>query len=122
MQQTNGRTRNAVQSTKQATKWINCAEGKFWPTLLRGEGLVGSKGGGGGGTSGTPCMTFRLVVVSLRGPGQGPRSSLRVLLQVAAFCRPLRPVLLLVSFPRLRSPVVGVLGLCWIWQDVPFAR
>ena len=25
----NGRTRNAVQSTKQATAWINCAEGKF---------------------------------------------------------------------------------------------
>ena len=40
---------------------------------------------------------------------------------VAAFCRPLRPVLLLVSFPRSRSPVVGVLGLCWMWRDVPFA-
>ena len=35
---------------------------------------------------------------------------------VAAFCRPLRPVLLLVSFPRSRSAVVGVLGLCWMWQ------
>ena len=35
---------------------------------------------------------------------------------VAAFCRPLRPVLLLVSFPRSRSPVVGVLGLCWMWH------
>ena len=40
------------------------------------------------------------------------RSSLRMLRRVAAFCRPLRPVLLLVSFPRLRSPVVGVPGLC----------
>ena len=40
------------------------------------------------------------------------RSSLRMLHQVAAFYRPLRPVLLLVSFPRSRSPVVGVLGLC----------
>ena len=40
------------------------------------------------------------------------RSSLRMLRWVAAFCRPLRPVLLLVSFPRSRSPVVGVLGLC----------
>ena len=40
------------------------------------------------------------------------RSSLRMLRRVAAFCRPLRPVLLLVSFPRSRSPVVGVLGLC----------
>ena len=40
------------------------------------------------------------------------RSSLRMLRRVNAFCRPLRPVLLLVSFPRSRSPVVGVLGLC----------
>ena len=45
-----------------------------------------------------------------------------MLRRVAAFCQPLRPVLLLVSFPRSRSPVVGVLGLCWMWQDVPFAR
>ena len=44
--------------------------------------------------------------------GTVPRSSLRMLRQVAAFCRPLRPVLLLVSFPRSRSPVVGVPGLC----------
>ena len=49
------------------------------------------------------------------------RSSLRMLRRVAAFCRPLRPVLLLVSFPRSRSPAVGVLGLCWMWRDVPFA-
>ena len=41
--------------------------------------------------------------------------------RVAAFCRPLRPVLLLVSFRRSRSPVVGVLGLCWMWR-VPFVR
>ena len=44
------------------------------------------------------------------GPWTVTRSSLRMLRRVAAFCRPLRPVLLLVSFPRLRSPVVGVLG------------
>ena len=50
------------------------------------------------------------------------RSSLRMLHRVAAFRRPLRPVLLLVSFPRSWSPVVGVLGLCWKWQYVPFAR
>ena len=54
------------------------------------------------------------------GPWTVTRSSLRMLRRVAAFCRPLRPVLLLVSFPR--SPVVGVLGLCWMWRDVPFAR
>ena len=34
-----------------------------------------------------------------------------MLRRVAAFCWPLRPVLLLVSLPRVRSPVVGVLGL-----------
>ena len=49
---------------------------------------------------------------SFTGPWTVTRSSLRVLRRVAAFCRPLRPVLLLVSFPRSRSPVVGVLGLC----------
>ena len=46
------------------------------------------------------------------------RSALHMLRRVAAFCRPLRPVLLLVSLPRSRSPVVGVLGLCWMWRDV----
>ena len=48
---------------------------------------------------------------SFTGPWTVTRSSLRMLRRVAAFCRPLRPVLLLVSFPRSRSPVVGVLGL-----------
>ena len=47
---------------------------------------------------------------SFTGPWTVTRSSLRMLRRVAAFCRPLRPVLLLVSFPRLWSPVVGVLG------------
>ena len=46
------------------------------------------------------------------GPWTVTRSSLRVLRRVAAFCRPLQPVLLLVSFPSSRSPVVGVLWLC----------
>ena len=72
------------------------------------------------------------------GPWTVTRSSLCMLRRVAAFCRPLRPVLLLVSMPRLpspvvgalgllvsfprsRSPVVGVLGLCWMWHGVPFA-
>ena len=49
---------------------------------------------------------------SFTGPWTLTRSSLRMLRRVAAFCRPLRPVLPLVSFPRSRSPVVGVLGLC----------
>ena len=59
---------------------------------------------------------------SFTGPWTVTRSSLRMLRRVAAFCRPLRPVLLLVSFLRSQSPVVGVPGLCWMWQDVPFAR
>ena len=59
---------------------------------------------------------------SFTGPWTVTRSSLRMLRWVAAFCRPLRPVLLLVSFPRSRSPVVGVLGLCWLRRDVPFGR
>ena len=46
------------------------------------------------------------------GPWTGTCSSLRMLRRVIAFCRPHPPVLLLVSFPRSRSPVVGVLGLC----------
>ena len=57
-----------------------------------------------------PCVTFRLVAVSLWGRTV-TRSSLRMLRRVAAFCRPLRPVLLLMLFSRSRSPVVGVLGL-----------
>ena len=48
------------------------------------------------------------------GPWTVTRSSLRMLRRVAAFCRPLQPVLLLVLFPRSRSPVVGVPGLCWM--------
>ena len=59
---------------------------------------------------------------SFTGPWTVTRSSLRMLRRVAAFCRLLRPVLLLVSFPRSRSPVVGVLGLCWMWRHVSFAR
>ena len=59
---------------------------------------------------------------SFTGPWTVTPSSLRILRRVAAFCRPLRPVLLLVSFPRSWSPVVGVPGLCWMWRDVPFAR
>ena len=59
---------------------------------------------------------------SFKGPWTVTRSSLRMLRRVAAFCRPLRPVLLLVSFPRSRSPVVGVPGLRWMWRDLPFAR
>ena len=56
------------------------------------------------------------------GPWIVTRSSLRMLRRVVAFCRPLLLLLLLVSFPRSWSPVVGVPGLCWMWHGVPFAR
>ena len=79
------------------------------------------KGGGGVLLCDTPCdiPSGRCLFT---GPRTVTRSSLRMLRRVAAFCRPLRPVLLLVSFPRSRSPAVGVPGLCWMWRDVPFAR
>ena len=88
-------------------------------------GVCLSPGGGGGlgegGPAPPPC-DIPSGCCSFTGPWTVTRSSLRMLRRVAAFCRPLRPVLLLVSFPRSRSPVVGVLGLCWMWRDVPFAR
>ena len=56
------------------------------------------------------------------GPWTVTRSSLHMLRWIAAFCRPVRPVLLLVLLPRSQSPVVGVLGLCWMWHGVPFAH
>ena len=71
--------------------------------------------------SSTPLRDIPSCCCSFTGPWTVTRSSLRMLRRVAAFCRPLRPVLLLVSFRRSRSPVVGVLGLCWMWRDVPFA-
>ena len=72
--------------------------------------------------SNAPLCDIPSGCCSFTGPWTVTRSSLRMLRRVAAFCRSLRPVLLLVSFPRSRSPVVGVLGLCWMWRGVPFAR
>ena len=60
----------------------------------------------------TPLCDIPSGCCSFTGPWTVTRSSLRMLRRVAAFCRPLRPVLLLVSFPRSRSPVVGVMGVC----------
>ena len=70
-------------------------------------------GGGGGDLAGPPPLCdIPSHCCSFTGPWTVTRSSLRILRRVSTFCRPLRPVLLLVSFPRSRSPVVGVLGLC----------
>ena len=68
--------------------------------------------GPGGGWGLIPPCDIPSGCCSFTGPWTVTRSPLRMLRWVAAFCRPLRPVLLLVSFPRSRSPVVGVLGLC----------
>ena len=68
----------------------------------------------------TPLCDIPSGCCFFTGPWTVTRSSLRMLRRVTAFCRPLRPVLLLVSFPRSRGPVVGVLGRCWMWRDVPF--
>ena len=67
---------------------------------------------GATGPDATPLCDIPSGCCSFTGPWTVTRSSLRMLRRVATFCRPLRPVLLLVSFPRSRSPVVGVLGLC----------
>ena len=61
---------------------------------------------------GTPLCDTLSACCFFTGPWTVTRSSLRLWRRVAAFCRPLRPVLLLVSFPRSWGPVVGVLGLC----------
>ena len=84
--------------------------------------LFKTGGGGGSHTRTAPLCDIPSGCCFFTGPWTVTRSSLRVLRRVAAFCRPLRPVLLLGSFPRSQSPVVGVPGLCWMWQDVPFAR
>ena len=60
------------------------------------------------------CPLCVILLGCFMGPWTVTRSSLRMLRHVNAFCWPLRPVLLLVSFPRSRSPVVGVPGLCWL--------
>ena len=69
----------------------------------------------------TPLCDISSGCWSFPGPRTVTRSSLRMLRRVTAFCWPLWPVLLLVSFPRLQSPMVGVPGLCWLWR-VPFVR
>ena len=48
----------------------------------------------------TPLCDIPSGCCSVTGPWTVTRSSLRMLRRVAAFCRPLQPVLRLVSFPR----------------------
>ena len=76
-----------------------------------GQSFPQRGGGPRGGVLDPPLCDIPSGCCSFTGPWTVTRSSLRMLRRVAAFCRPVRPVLLLVSFPRSRSPVVGVLGL-----------
>ena len=91
---------------------LGALEGGVWHKALEG----------GGGTSLYPLCDIPSGCCFFTGPWTVTCSSLHMLRRGTAFCRPLRPVLLLVSLPRLRSPVVGVLRLCWMWHGVPFAR
>ena len=76
---------------------------------------------GGGSPPPPPPCDIPSGCCFFTGPWTVTRSPLRVLRRVAAFCRPLRPVLLLVVCPRSRSAVIGVPGLCWL-RRVPFVR
>ena len=102
------------------------ATSRFWtptttppPHSPLAGGPLGGGGGLGRGGSGQgqlrsqdpPPLCDIPSGCSFTGPWAVTRSSLRMLRRVAAFCRPLRPVLLLVLFPRSQSPVVCVLGL-----------
>ena len=62
------------------------------------------KEGGGAGLGPPPPRVIPSGCCSFPGPWTVTRSALRMLRRVAAFCRPLRPVLLLVSFSHSRSP------------------
>ena len=64
-----------------------------------------------------PCVTF-VGLLFLHGPWTVTDSSLRVLRRAAAFCRPLRPVFLLVSLLRWRIPGIGVLGVVLVGAGV----
>ena len=89
--------------------------GLLFPSAARGWrpfpplGRAPFRGGGVHPPPPPPC-DIPLGCCFFAGPWTVTRSSLRMLRRVAAFCRPLRPVLLLVSFPRSRSPVVWCAG------------
>ena len=88
---------------RDMTCGVRRAPGVLSPRLILGPQAVPAQ---------TPPCDIPSRCCFFTGPWTVTRSSLRMLRRVAAFCRPLRPVLLLVSFPRSRSPVVGVMGLC----------
>ena len=82
-----------------------CNQNRFPPNLFTAKGMQPRTP-----TPPPPPCDIPSGCCFFTGPWTVTRSSLRMLRRVAAFCRPLRPVLLLVSFPRSRSPVVGVPG------------
>ena len=76
--------------------------GGVWRGLAR---RPGERPGDGAKASPNPPCDIPSGCCSFTGPRTLTHSSLRMLRRVAAFCRPLRPVLLLVSFPCSQSPV-----------------
>ena len=95
--------------------------GQGWDYMGDGDGSVkGSKHGMHLQTPPRPLCDIPSGCSPFTGPWTVTRSSLRMLRRVAAFCRPLQPVLLLVLFPFVEPSIV--LGLCWMWHGVPFAR
>ena len=68
-----------------------------------------------------PCVTFRRVVVALRGPGQSP--VLPFACCVGSLCSVGRCGRCSCGCRfHVRGAQYLVLGLCWLWRDVPFAR
>ena len=92
------------------------------PAPHRATGAAGARCWARGGGSGFSLRPARLAppcdipsgCCFFTGPRTVTRSSLRMLRRVAAFCRPLQPVLRLVSFPRPHQLVHW--GLCWLLQ------
>ena len=95
--------------------WAHHLRGEHRSRVCTAEYAGDGRGAGqrciGRGGGAPPC-DIPSGCFSSTGPWTVTRSPLRMLRRVAAFCRPLRPVLPLVSFRRSRSPVVGVPGLC----------
>ena len=101
---------------RDSSAWLPPTPGELRSSPPQGRlelgGWVRESGVWLGPTPPPPLCDIPSGCCSFTGQWTVTRSSLRMLRRVAAFCRPLRPVLPLVSFLRSRSPVVGVPGLC----------
>ena len=109
---------SASLSLKAAVRQVQCRAQLRVTGHCPQEGGVTCRAGPPPGTLaqqllyGSPLCDIPSGCCLFTGPWTVTCSSLCMLCRVAAFCRPLRPGLLLVSGPHSRSPVFGVLGLC----------